>query len=232
MADLHHEFTAIAEEVRGNAPLQSPSALRARSDRRLSQRVAVGSTGLAALAVVGTVYLAGGGGGTGPAPEQPAAPASAAATSTAPSTSGKTGITAILAGEQPVRIVVQGTGGAVLALGTDDDDRVHYTTESVPDDRAVWILRPQGRQHQIVLTTRHGTSEVCMTVVHDKAPGTVRDRVCNASNPAQLFTIAKEDDGAYSIFNGKRFVQGIDGVDLLVPDLPESLTTTYKFQAE
>ena len=236
MADLHEDLDAIADELRGTEPLPPPSALRARSDRRVRLRTVAASTGLVALAVAGTVYYAGR--WSGPAPDQPAAPASATArasigtpASTAPKTSKGTGIAAILAGEQPTRIVMQGTGGAVLALGTDDDDRVQFTTESVPDDRALWILRPQGRKHQIVLTTPHGTSEVCMTVVHDKAPGTVRDRVCNASDPAQLFTIAKEEDGSYSIFNGKRYVQGIDGPNLLVPDLNESLTTTYKFQA-
>ena len=227
MADLHDDLAAIADQVRGTAPLPPPSVLRARSDLRLRVRTAAASTGLAVLAVVGTIYFAGR--GTGPAPDQPAVPAPTA--STAPTAPKGTGIAAILAGEQPVRIVVQGTGGAVLALGADDDDRVHFTTQRVPDDRAMWILRPQGRRHQIVLTARHGTSEVCMTVVHDKAPGTVRDRVCDASDPAQLFTIDKQDDGFYSIFNGKRYVQGVDGPNLLVPDAREGLTTTYDFQA-
>jgi len=225
MADLHGDLAAIADEMRASTyPLQ-PSALRARSDRRRRRRIAAASTGLVVLAVAGTAYL--GSHRTGPAPNRAAA--SGPAVSTSPSAPG--GIAAILAGRQPVRIVVQGTDGAVLALGADDDDRVHLLTGNVPDDRARWILRPQGHRYQIALAARHGASEVCMTVVHDQAPGTVRDRVCDAANPAQLFAIAKQDDGTYSIFNGKRYVQGVDGVDLLVPDLGEGLTTTYKFQA-
>jgi hypothetical protein len=134
----------------------------------------------------------------------------------------------VLDGGRLTRIVVAGTGGRVLAIGSDDDDRILATKVADLTGDGSWLLRRQGSRYQIVSGRRHGSSEVCMTVVHDKSPGTVRDRVCDPTAPAQLFTIKKESDGNYSIANAGHYLQVVDGPFTLVPDLPESLTTTYE----
>ena len=91
------------------------------------------------------------------------------------------------------------------------------------------MLRPEGDRYRIVLAAS-GADAVCMTVVHDAAPGSVRGRACDPAAATQLFRIDQVPDGSYSIFQGKRYVQVVDGTNALVPDLPEGLTTTYEFQ--
>jgi hypothetical protein len=135
----------------------------------------------------------------------------------------------ILGGRRQVRIVVPGMGGAALAVGR-DDDRVRATTERGITDRALWVLRPEGDKFRIMLATPPGASQQCMTVVHDAAPGSVRGQVCDPAAQTQLFRIEQVAGGSYSIFQGRRYVQVVDGTNALVPDLPEALTTTYEFE--
>jgi hypothetical protein len=217
MADLHDDLAAIADEVRRTTPLSSPAALRARSDRRHRQRMTGAAAGLAVLAVAGGVAFL----GRQPAPApRPVTPASASpSVAAAPS----------INGARKFRIDVAGMGRA-LAIGPDDDDRILAVKPADLQKPATWTFRPlSGQKYQIVYTELHGDSQVCMAVVHDQAPGTVRDRVCDATSAAQAFTIAVEADGTHSIFNGQRYVQVVDGPNTLVPDLPEALTTTYQF---
>ncbi|MEK8108941.1 hypothetical protein NKG94_37145 [Micromonospora sp. M12] len=117
--------------------------------------------------------------------------------------------------------------GATLAIDR-DGDQVRATTEQGIDDRALWVLRPEGDRYRIVLGS--GADAICMTVVHDAAPGSVRGRACDAAASTQFFRIDQVPDGSYSIFQGKRYVQVVDGTNALVPDLPEGLTTTYEFE--
>ncbi|MBM0277113.1 RICIN domain-containing protein [Micromonospora tarensis] len=133
----------------------------------------------------------------------------------------------ILAGTRQVRIVVPGLAGAALAVGR-GTDQVRATSEQGVDDRALWVLRPEGDRYRIVLASEAG--ELCMTVVHDAAPGSVRGRPCDPTASTQLFRIDRVADGSYSLFQGKRYVQVVDGSNALVPDLPEGLTTTYEFE--
>jgi hypothetical protein len=139
----------------------------------------------------------------------------------------------ILDGKRLVEIGVNGGPDEILAIGHDDDDTIgpYPRTGSAIEERGRWIIKPAGSKYQIMLGTLHGDSKVCMEVVHDGGNGTVRDRVCDTGNGNQLFTIKKETsiDGAWSLFNGKRYVQVVDGGGL-VPDLPEGLTTTYTFK--
>ncbi|NES31687.1 hypothetical protein GCE86_03150 [Micromonospora terminaliae] len=231
MADPRDDFAAIADGVRRVATLPGPQALRRRSEQRRRRRVAVTGVGLAVVAVTaGTALL--------PArdhvvpPDPGVGPASRVTPSTpsaVPSVTPSAGPLEILGGRRQVLIRVPGLGSATLATGR-DDDRVRATTERGIDDRALWVLRPEGDRFRITLAKPDGSARVCMTVVHDAAPGSVRGRACEPATPAQLFTIEKVADGTYSIFQGKRYVQVVDGTNALVPDLPEGLTTTYEFE--
>jgi hypothetical protein len=225
MAELHDDLAAIADRARRSAGLPSAAELRARGDRR-RRRTAGAAAALAVLAVAGGVALVTVR-GNGPAPDRAAGPSAAASRSGPPSTA--PGIDAMLSGDRQVRIEVDGMNGAVLAVGRDDDDQVKATSAKDVGDRAVWVLRPRGNRYQIVLGIPRPAGPVCMAVVHDAAPGSVRVRICDATAAGQLFVIEKVDNNNYSIFNGKRYVQVVDGTNALVPDLPEGLTTTYQF---
>ncbi|GAA4579487.1 hypothetical protein GCM10023176_57370 [Micromonospora coerulea] len=229
MADPHDDLAAIADGVRRVTTLPAAQTLRRRSDQRRRRRAAVTGAGLAVLVVTaGTTLLQARDhvetpdrGVVGPAGEVPP--------SVAPSVTVSAGPREILDGRRQVRIVVPGMGGAALAIGH-DNDRVRAATERGIDDRALWVLHPEGDRFRIMLATPRGADQVCMTVVHDAAPGSVRGRVCDPTAPTQLFRIEQVADGSYSIFQGKRYVQVVDGTNALVPDLPEGLTTTYEFE--
>ncbi|GAA2533425.1 hypothetical protein [Winogradskya humida] len=222
MPDLHDNLTAPAGpakhaatfppagRAKHAATLPPAGTLRVRSNRR---RTVIASAGLAVLAVAG---------GAAFWQTRASAPSTLAApppSSSAPAT--------VLNGKRQVTIEVAGMNGAVLALGRGDDDQVKATTATNTGTRSLWVLRPRGKNFQIALGTLHGTSPVCMTTIHDKAPGTVRDRVCDPALSTQLFTLTKTPDGTYSLFQNNHYLQVIDGTNALVPDLPESLTTTY-----
>ncbi|NYH43968.1 hypothetical protein HNR22_003695 [Micromonospora jinlongensis] len=104
-------------------------------------------------------------------------------------------------------------------------DQVRAASKPGTDDVSLWVGRPRGDRYQIVSAVA-----VCMTVVHDAAPGSVRGRGCDPAAETQLFRIDQVPDGSYSIFQGKRYIQVVDGTNALVPDLPEGLTTTYEFE--
>ncbi|GAA2598605.1 hypothetical protein GCM10010435_92480 [Winogradskya consettensis] len=217
MPDLHDDLTTLAGRGKHAAKLPPAETLRVRSDRRRHRRTVIASAGLAVLAVAGgAAFLQ----TRSPAPPPVAAPTPPSPSATAPAT--------ILNGKRQVSIEVAGMNGAVLALGRGDDDQVKATTDTDPGDRSRWILRPRGDKYQIVLGALHGTSQVCMTTVHDKAPGTVRGRVCDPTLPTQLFILGRTADGTCSLFQDEHYIQVIDGTNALVPDLPESLTTTYE----
>jgi hypothetical protein len=226
MADPHDDLRAIADGVRRVTTLPPAQTLRRRSDRR-RRRTAVTGAALTVLAVATGVAL------LQPrdhveAPDEGAGPVGPAPASVAPSATASTE-QEILAGRRQTLIVVPGMGGAALAVDR-DSDRVRATTEQGIDDRARWVLRPEGDKYRIVLATPGAAGPVCMTVVHDAAPGSVRGRACDPAERAQLFTIEKVADGTYSLFQGRRYVQTVDGTNALVPDLPEGLTTTYEFE--
>ncbi|WBB67847.1 hypothetical protein [Micromonospora sp. WMMD812] len=227
MADPRDDLTAIADGVRRVTTLPAAQTLRDRGDRRRRRRVAVTGAGLAVLVVAAGATLL-------PArdrvetPGRGIGPAGAVPASVAPSVTASAGPQEILGGGRQVQILVPGSGAAALAVGR-DDDQVRATTERDVDDRSLWVLRPQGDAFQIVLASPRGGREVCMTVVHDAAPGSVRARECDPAAPAQRYRIERVADGSYSIFQGKRYVQVVDGTNALVPDLPEALTTTYEF---
>ncbi|MCX5064782.1 hypothetical protein OOJ91_02710 [Micromonospora lupini] len=236
MPDPHDDLRAIVDEVRRVTTLPPAGALRGRSDRRRRRRAAVTGVGLAVLvAAVGATVLrarvddttptAGPAGVTSP----PAVPSSLAPTQTSPSQTSPAGPQDILGGRRQVRIVVPGLAGAALASGP-DDDRVRATAGPGVDDRALWVLRPAGKAFRIVAANPAGAGQVCMTVVHDAAPGSVRARACDPTAATQLFIIDRVADGSYSILQGRRYVQVVDGTFALVPDLPEALTTTYEFE--
>lgn len=141
---------------------------------------------------------------------------------------GEEGGGSVLDGDRLVKIIVKDGSGRALAVGHDDDDIVGPTGESDLETRGWWILRPVGERYQIMLGSLHGDSKVCMEVQHgDGEFGSVRDRVCDEGDDDQLFAIDEQADGSYSLFNGERYVQVVDGGGL-VPDLPEGLTTTYE----
>ncbi|WP_433279948.1 hypothetical protein [Micromonospora sp. CA-244673] len=226
MADPRDDLRAIADGVRRVTTLPPAQALRRRSDRR-RRRTAVTGAALTVLVVAaGTALLQGRDhvetpdAGVGPVDRAPA--------SVVPSTTASTE-QEILAGRRQTLIVVPGMGGAALAVDR-DGDRVRATTEQGIDDRAHWVLHPEGDKFRIMLAAPRGGGQVCMTVVHDAAPGSVRSRGCDPTAQTQLFTIEKVPDGTYSLFQGRRYVQTVDGTNALVPDLPEGLTTTYKFE--
>ncbi|MFC0027926.1 hypothetical protein ACFFMM_00110 [Micromonospora chaiyaphumensis] len=235
MADPRDDLAAIADGVRRVTTLPGPQTLRRRSEQRRRRRTAVTGVGLAVAAVAaGTTLLQARDHvvppdpGVGPAgPVTPSAVPSVTP-SVDPSVTPSAGPQEILSGRRQVLILVPGMGSSTLATGR-DDDRVRATTEQGIDDRALWVLRPEGDRFRIMLARPGGTDRVCMTVVHDAAPGSVRGRACEPATSAQLFTIEKVADGTYSIFQGKRYVQVVDGTNALVPDLPEGLTTTYEF---
>ncbi|GIF98463.1 hypothetical protein [Catellatospora citrea] len=220
MAELHDDLTSISDEVQRATKLPPASMLRERGDRRRRRRASVTGAALVVLVVAtGTALLR--------TRETAPDPADSLAPSAVASAAASAGPEEILAGRRQIAIVVPSMGGAVLALGR-DDDRVRATTEQGADERAQWVLRPEGNLFRIVLATSRG--QVCMTAVHDAAPGSVRGLACAPSAQAQLFRVDREADGSWSLFQGKRYVQVVDGTDALVPDLPEYLTTTYEFQ--
>ena len=232
MAEPHDDLLAIVDEVRRVTTLPPAQALRRASDRRRRRRAAATGVGLAVLvAAAGTAVLRVrpdvGTPDAGPAGV--VSPPVVVPTTTAPTTTTPSGPGDILGGRRQVRIVVPALGGAALATGP-DDDRVRATAVAGVDERALWVLRPEGKAFRIVAATPGGAGEVCMTVVHDAAPGSVRGRTCDPAARTQLFTIDRVADGSYSIFQGRRYVQVVDGTNALVPDLPEALTTTYEFE--
>ncbi|WP_433355266.1 RICIN domain-containing protein [Micromonospora saelicesensis] len=223
MADPRDDLTAIVDEVRRVTILPEAQTLRHRSDRRRRRRTAVGTAGLAVVALAaGTalVQVRNNVETPGVGPATPVAPP------VVPSATASAGPQEILGGRRQVQIVLPGMRGATLAIDS-DGDQVRATTEQGVDGRALWVLRPEGDRYRIVLAS--GADAICMTVVHDTAPGSVRGRACDAAASTQLFRIDQVPDGSYSIFQGKRYVQVVDGTNALVPDLPEGLTTTYEF---
>ncbi|GAB4049443.1 hypothetical protein [Catellatospora paridis] len=224
MADLHDDLASIADGARRAAKLPAGQALRERGDRRRRRRTAVTGAGLVVLVLAaGTALLQARDGAATPADQASTIPSAVA------SVTGSVGPREMLDGRRQVRIVVPSMRGAVLAIGR-DDDRVRATAEQGIDDRSTWVLRPEGDRFRIVLAAPRGAERVCMTAVHDAAPGSVRGRVCDQAEQAQLFRIEQVADGTWSLFQGRRYVQVVDGPDTLVPDLPENLTTTYQFQ--
>ncbi|RKN16523.1 hypothetical protein D7147_22395 [Micromonospora musae] len=226
MADQRDDLTAIADGARRVTKLPPAQALRERGERRRRRRTAVTGAGLAVLALVaGGVVLQ--------AREQPdrsvVAPAGEVPPSAVPSVTASAGPQEILAGRRRIAIVVPGMNRAVLAVDP-AGDQVRAATAPGVDDRAQWVLRPEGDRFRITLAEPGGAGRSCMTVVHDAAPGSVRNRACDPGAQAQLFTIEQEADGSYSLFQGRRYVQVVDGTNALVPDLPEALTTTYEFE--
>jgi hypothetical protein len=221
MAELHDDLIRIADGAQRAAKLPAASMLRERADRRRSRRAAVTGTGLVVLAVAAATALFQARDGAEP-------PVVGAPTSAVPSVAASVGPQEILAGRRQVMIVVPGLRDAVLAIGP-DDDRVRATTEQGVDDRARWVLRPEGDRYRIELAVPQAGGRLCMTVVHDAAPGSVRGRACDPAAQAQLFKIEQVADGTWSLFQGRRYVQVVDGTNALVPDLPENLTTTYEF---
>ncbi|MEU8164460.1 hypothetical protein [Micromonospora parva] len=228
MADPRDDLTAIVDEVRRVATLPGAQALRQRSDRRRRRRAAVGAAGLAVVAVAAGTALS-------QIRNDVETPDAGPATQVAPpvtppvvpSATAPAGPQEILGGRRQVQITLPGMRGATLAIDS-DGDQVRATTDQGIDDRALWVLRPEGDRYRILLAA--GATEVCMTVVHDAAPGSVRGRACDAAASTQLFRIDQVPDGSYSIFQGRRYVQVVDGTNALVPDLPEGLTTTYEFE--
>ncbi|MFG1650170.1 hypothetical protein ACGFIE_09595 [Micromonospora sp. NPDC049275] len=231
MPDPHDDLRAIVDEVRRVTTLPSAGTLRGRSDRRRRRRTAVTGVGLAVLvAAVGTTVLR----VRADVPTPTVGPAgvtqpSVVPSSLSPSQTSPAGSQDILGGRRQVRITVPGLDGAALASGP-DDDRVRATAGAGVDERALWVLRPAGKAFRIVAATPAGAGQVCMTVVHDAAPGSVRAHPCDPTAATQLFTIDRVADGSYSILQGRRYVQVVDGTFALVPDLPEALTTTYEFE--
>ncbi|MBG6068946.1 hypothetical protein [Micromonospora ureilytica] len=224
MADPRDDLTAIVDEVRRVATLPGAQTLRHRSDRRRRRRAAVGAAGLAVVTIAaGTTLLQPR--NTVETPD--VGPATQVAPPVVPSATAPAGPQEILGGRRQVQIVLPGMRGATLAIDS-DGDQVRATTEQGIDDRALWVLRPEGDRYRILLAS--GANAICMTAVHDAAPGSVRGRACDAAASTQLFRIDQVPDGSYSIFQGKRYVQVVDGTNALVPDLPEGLTTTYEFQ--
>ncbi|MET7377089.1 hypothetical protein [Micromonospora arida] len=223
MADPRDDLTAIVDEVRRVTTLPGAQTLRHRSDRRRRRRTAVGAAGLAVVALAaGTALVQ-----VRNDVETPGVdPATQVAPPVVPSATASVGPQEILAGRRQVQIVLPGMRGAALAIDR-DGDQVRATTEQGIDDRALWVLRPEGDRYRILLAS--SADAICMTVVHDAAPGSVRGRACDAAASTQLFRIDQVPDGSYSIFQGKRYVQVVDGTNALVPDLPEGLTTTYEF---
>ncbi|RZT81657.1 hypothetical protein EV382_4946 [Micromonospora violae] len=229
MADPRDDLTAIVAEVRRVTTLPGAQTLRRRSDRRRRRRAAIGAAGLAVVAITAgaTLVRARSVVDTPGVDTSGVGPASQIAPSVVPSATASAGPQDILAGRRQVQIVLPGMRGATLAIDR-DGDQVRATTEQGIDDRALWVLRPEGDRYRILLAS--GANAVCMTVVHDAAPGSVRGRACDAAASTQLFRIDQVPDGSYSIFQGKRYVQVVDGTNALVPDLPEGLTTTYEFE--
>ncbi|MCG5444966.1 hypothetical protein NIE79_003409 [Micromonospora sp. NIE79] len=223
MADPRDDLGAIVDEVRRVTTLPGAQTLRHRSDRRRRRRTVVGAAGLAVVALAaGTALVQ-----VRDDVESPGVgPATSVAPPVVPSATASAGPQEILAGRRQVQIVLPGMRGATLAIDS-DGDQVRATTEQGIDDRALWVLRPEGDRYRILLAS--GANAICMTVVHDTAPGSVRGRACDAAASTQLFRIDQVPDGSYSIFQGKRYVQVVDGTNALVPDLPEGLTTTYEF---
>ncbi|MGC4851766.1 hypothetical protein ACLQ3F_31430 [Micromonospora sp. DT15] len=223
MADPRDDLTAIVDEVRRVTTMPGAQTLRHRSDRRRRRRTAVGAAGLAVVALAaGTALVQ-----VRDTVETPGVgPATQAAPPVVPSATASAGPQEILGGRRQVQIVLPGMRGATLAIDR-DGDQVRATTDQGIDDRALWVLRPEGDRYRILLAA--GAEPICMTVVHDAAPGSVRGRACDAAASTQLFRIDQVPDGSYSVFQGKRYVQVVDGTNALVPDLPEGLTTTYEF---
>ncbi|MFI6238179.1 hypothetical protein ACIBD9_31840 [Micromonospora sp. NPDC050784] len=224
MADPRDDLTAITDEVRRVTTLPGAQTLRHRSDRRRRRRAAVGAAALAVVAVAAGTTLS----QVRNDVETPdVGPATQVVPPVVPSSTASAGPQEILGGRRQVQIVLPGMRGATLAIDR-DGDQVRATTEQGIDGRALWVLRPEGDRYRILLAS--GANAICMTVVHDAAPGSVRGRACDDAASTQLFRIDQVPDGSYSIFQGKRYVQVVDGTNALVPDLPEGLTTTYEFE--
>ncbi|MEU7608920.1 hypothetical protein [Micromonospora sp. NPDC049204] len=230
MADPRDDLTAIVDEVRRVATLPPAQTLRQRSDRRRRHRTTIVAAGLALLAgTVGVVVW------TTPnqveTPEVGVGPVSPVPSSApvVPSETATASRQDILGGRRQVQIVLPGMRGAALVID-EGGDQVRARTDRGSDDRALWVLRPDGDGFRIVLAAPPDADQVCMTVVHDAAPGSVRGRTCEVALSTQRFRIEQVADGSYSIFQGKRYVQVVDGTNALVPDLPEGLTTTYEFE--
>ncbi|MGQ5264830.1 hypothetical protein ACTWLT_29165 [Micromonospora sp. ZYX-F-536] len=228
MVDPHDDLTAIVDEVRRVTTLPGAQTLRRRSDRRRRRRAAVTGAGLAVLAVTAGATLLQARAGV-ETPDPGVGTAGVASPSVVASATAPAGPQEILGGRRQVRILVPGLAGAALATGR-TDDRVRASAETGADERSLWVLRPEGDTFRIVAATPAGADRVCMTVVHDAAPGSVRGRACDPTAQTQLFRIERVADGSYSIFQGRRYVQVVDGTNALVPDLPEALTTTYEFE--
>ncbi|MEV4813126.1 hypothetical protein [Micromonospora avicenniae] len=229
MADQRDDLTAIADGIRRVATLPPAQTVRLRSDQRRRRRTAVTGAGLAVLVLLAGATVLQARDHLGTPDRGVVAPAGEVPPSVAPSVTAPAGPQEILAGRRQVAIVVPGMNRAVLAVDR-NGDQVRATAEHGVDDRARWVLRPEGDRFRIMLAGPGGTGQVCMTVVHDAAPGSVRDRVCDPGAQTQLFKIEQLADGSYSIFQGRRYVQVVDGTNALVPDLPEALTTTYEFE--
>ncbi|WNM38895.1 hypothetical protein RMN56_27815 [Micromonospora halotolerans] len=227
MADPRDDLKAIADGIRRVTTLPPAETLRRRSDRRRRRAAVAGAAMTVLVVAAGTALLQAR--DHVETPDEAAGPVGRAPASVVPSGSASTE-QEILAGQRQTLIVVPGMGGAALAVDR-DGDRVRATTQQGIDARAVWVLRPAGDKFQIMLATPGAAGRVCMTVVHDAAPGSVRSRECDPAEQAQLFRIEKVPDGTYSLFQGRRYVQTVDGTNALVPDLPEGLTTTYEFVA-
>ena len=215
---MREELAEIQEKARRAG--MPATALRVRGDRR-RRRFAVTGAGLGIVLLAGGCYAV-------TRPDRQPEPVAQTPSSAVPLTGAKL-ITAALAGERLVRIGVEDGTGTALILGADDDDKVYARDDTGAEDRSTWLLLRRGAEYQVMLATKHGTDNVCMTAVHDAAPGTVRDRVCDAGNAAQLFTVERVG-GGISLFQGKHYVQVVDGPRTLVPDLPEALTTTYTLE--
>ncbi|MEH0828932.1 MULTISPECIES: hypothetical protein [unclassified Micromonospora] len=228
MADPHDDLTAIADAVRQVTKLPAAQTLRRRSDQRRRRRAAVTGAGLAVLVVTAGATLLQARDHI-ETPDGAISPAGEVPPSVVASVTASAGPQEILGGRRQVLIVVPGMGGAALAMGR-DDDRVRATTERGVNDRTLWVLHPEGGKFRIMLAAPRGASRLCMTVVHDAPPGSVRGQVCDRTAQTQLFKIEQVASGSYSIFQGKRYVQVVDGTNALVPDLPEGLTTTYEFE--
>ncbi|MFC4017339.1 RICIN domain-containing protein [Micromonospora sp. GCM10011542] len=228
MADPRDDLRTIADGVRRVTTLPTAQSLRHRSDKRRRRRTVATAAGLAVLAVTAGTTLARARDHV-ETPERVVGPAAGVPSSIDVPATPSAGPREILGGRRQVLIVLPGAAGAALAIGP-DDDRVRATTERTSDDRRLWVLHPEGNSYRIMSATPGGAGPVCMTVVHDAAPGSVRARVCDPAAQSQLFRIDRVADGSYSIFQGRRYVQVVDGSNALVPDLPEALTTTYAFE--
>lgn len=208
----------------------------------LSRLAALTVLPLAAVAFAGGCAASGSVSVTGEASQpsssaRPSASASATAKAGGDASTGKGdsvgGDTAIFEGKRLAYIVVNDGTGARLAVGHDDDDRILSTTESDVTGRGTWIVKSVGGGgYQFVLGSLHGDSKMCMQEMHSGGNGTVKVRVCDDGVTDQIFQIADQENGSYLVSGDRSDVQVVDGAseDILVPDLREGPTTTFKFK--